>query len=394
VWWSKGENSLNGQEIYNPNLVARRLQDFIFPVKYFRRRVKGVSVVPAYFFHQVDAAAFRVICDGIVSAGFRTVTFGDVLEGKFADEPCVAITLDDGWSSTWSIAYPLAKKYGLSFTLFVTAKLIEKSDECRSTIEDGVDACSVVARDFGSRPMLTWGEVRAMHDSEVVDVQSHTLTHGVVFAANELRGFCTPSGPFPLSGHVPLVSRLNGKDVPECLPPLGTPLYDWGPALATTRRFIGNPKARERCLQLVEENGGEEFFLNDKWRKILFKTVEEAEAGYWETDEIRRKRYYDDLSQAKYIIEKSLPGHRVRVVAPPWGGMHRDLCQIARDTGHELMVLAYPFPKVFSESPIPLYPRLFGDAIWPLLRGPIRGGVDCLRARRQNRQRHAAGAIP
>jgi peptidoglycan/xylan/chitin deacetylase (PgdA/CDA1 family) len=386
---------LEYEEIHRPSRVRRRIQDFILPRGYFGHRVKGMPVVPAYFFHQVEVAAFQRICEGLVSSDFRTVTFGELLDGRVIDGPCVAITLDDGWSSTWSVAYPVARRYGVRFTLFATAEFIEKSEECRPTLDDGVDNCSLVARDFGSRPMLTWGEVRAMHESGVVEVQSHSLTHGVVFTADQLSGFCTPNGPFPLSGHVPLVSRLNSKEVPERYPALGTPLYDWGPALATSRRFIGSPRARERCVQLVEESGGEEFFRDERWENILSTVVDESEAGCWETDEERRERYRNELAQAKSIIEKRLPGHIVRAVAPPWGAMHQELGIIARETGHELIVLAYPFPRGFSKSSIlPLYPRLFGDAIWTLIRGPFWGGIEWWRARRQNRRRHAAGAIP
>jgi hypothetical protein len=374
--------------------VRRTLQDFILPLRYFRHRVKGMPAVPAYFWHQVEAASFQPICEWLIGAGFRTVTFGELLDGRATHDHCVAITLDDGWSSAWSVAFPLARRYSMRFTLFATAELMEKSEECRPTLDDGVEASSLVARDFGARPMLTWGEVRAMHESGIVDVQSHSLTHGVVFNGNRLSGFCTPTGPFPLNGHTPLITRMNGRDVPEWHPALGTPLYEWGPALATERRFLVSPNTSARCVQVVESQGGAEFFRTKEWRQVLCKIIDEAEAGCWETEDERRERYRKDLTQAKSMIEEMLPGHVVRAFAPPWGAMHHDLSRIALETGHELMVLAYPSPSAFSSTPLPLYPRLFGSAIWTFIRGPLLGGIHCWCASRYSRARHEAGAVP
>ena len=233
-----------------------------------------------------------------------------------------------------------------------------------------------------------------MHESGIVEVQSQSLHLGLVFTSDRPCGFSTPAGPFPIAGSVPLVIRNNGRDVAERRLALGTPLYKWEPALAALRRFIANPKTKERCVQLVAVNGGKEFFSNIGWRDALLEVVDEAETGYWESEDDRRERFRIDLLSAKLNIEERLPGAKVRVIAPPWGAMHRDLPGIAHETGHELIVMAYPFPKLRMDSPLPLYPRLFGDSIWTLLRGPLRGGKDWWLARRRNIARRSRGAIP
>jgi hypothetical protein len=74
--------------------------------------------------------------------------------------------------------------------------------------------------------------------------------------------------------------------------------------------------------------------------------------------------------------------------------MHEALPAIARETGHEVIVLGYPFSQHSRQSPLPLYPRFKGDAIWTLLLGPIRGVVGWWRARQAAIARKAAGAVP
>ena len=56
--------------------------------------------------------------------------------------------------------------------------------------------------------------------------------------------------------------------------------------------------------------------------------------------------------------------------------------------------MGYPFKAGQYASPIPVYPRLFGDALWTCLDGPIHGGQRWLRARGRALRRRSAGAIP
>lgn len=380
--------------VVDPSLIKRSPSDFLFPRRYFGVRVKGFQPIPAYFYHQAEVEEIAKVCEQIARKRIRTLTFEDILDGHPVDEKAVLLTVDDWWSSTWSIIFPLARKYGLRFTLFLSPESVEDTDECRPTLDDGVDPEELVARDLGPRFALTWGEVRKMHQSGIVDVQSHSLNHGVVFASDRFREFSTTAGPFPIAGAVPLVTRVDGGDVAQRRPELGTPLYEWGPALATSRRFIADPIVNENCIRVVRENGGKEFFLQNGWKERLSATLGKSGAGNWESDEQRQARFRTDLLSSKLEIEGQLIGSKVRVFAPPWGAFHRDLPTMAHDIGYQLLVTAYPSPRRSTGSPIPLYPRLFGEAIWTFMQGPLRGGVNCLAMRRRHIERARQGAIP
>jgi len=77
-------------------------------------------------------------------AGIRT--------GQLPPKP-IAITIDDGYKSTYTLAYPVLKKYNFPATLFIYTNFIEKNN--------------------GS---LTWEEIREMTKNNI-EIGSHTLSH-------------------------------------------------------------------------------------------------------------------------------------------------------------------------------------------------------------------------
>ncbi|MDY7023868.1 MAG: hypothetical protein SWJ54_21405, partial [Cyanobacteriota bacterium] len=156
-----------------------------------------------------------------------------------------------------------------------------------------------------------------------------------------------------------------------------------------------NEKAREQCVALVQEQGGEQFFQQENWQQRLQQTLNQVEEkGHWEGEQERRDRYQNDLLKAKSKIEDRLPGLKVRAFAPPWGAMHPDLSAIVQQTGHELLMLADPLPELSSENYLPIYPRLKGNAIWILLQGQMLGTLAWFKANQRSKERLANGEIP
>ncbi|MFH1278826.1 MAG: polysaccharide deacetylase family protein [Candidatus Eisenbacteria bacterium] len=372
-----------------------RIRKALFAPAYFRDRAGSLPAVPAYFFHQPGAASFGRLARALGGGRFETPFFERLLGGGPARKSEVILSFDDGWSSVFSVAFPLARRFGLRFTLFAAPANLEDSDETRSTLDDGADPAELGARDSGPRGTLTWGEVRAMQGSGLVSVQSHSLHHGQVFTSERPIDFARKGRPLPLQGRAPLLERRDGSDRPVFALPAGTPLHEAGGALFATRRYLESEEARQACVRHVADGGGDDFFRRGDWRTELEKVFRGARPGRWETDEERRERFRDDLRAAKETLESKVPGLRVCMVAPPWGAFHPDLPPIAAETGHELMVLADPLPgRAAEDSPVPLYPRLKGDGIWFLLRGPLGGWVPWVRAARESKARVRSGGVP
>jgi Polysaccharide deacetylase len=315
--------------------------------------------VPAYFYHQIRAPEWEAICSTIVRRRFTTVSCSDLLSLRDAAHRAVALTVDDGWSTVWSVALPIARRYGVRLTLFLVPEVVEDTRERRSTLDDGVPPQELAARDLSDRPYLTWGEVEGLAESGLVDVESHSLHHGAVFASDD-----PCFGEPELPREVPrLVQRRGGRDVLVRELPPGGPAYPIAPALGPDRRYL---------------------------------SPAEEEGGRWETDEERRARLRKDLRDAKACIERRLPGRQVRILAPPWAAAGHDLVDAAAATGHALVMMGYPYEGrgFSSDGPIPAYARLKGDAIWLHLLGPVLGMPAWISAMRRSRRRLRAGEIP
>lgn len=363
--------------------MARKLpQDFLFPRAYFRAQARGVAPVPAYFFHQVEPDGFEAMCAALSAKGIRTLTFSELLDGRDPGADAVLLTFDDGWSSVWSMALPIARRHGVRLTLFATPETMESSPERRPGLDDGIQPDQLVARDRGERSLLTWGELRGLHESGVVEIQSHSSHHGVVFTADRLTGCTGDDTPNWQSGNIPVLSRRAGIDVPVLRPPPGTPLAEVGPALVAERRFIIDEAFESDCIARHADGHAKAAMPGDPL------------PGRWESEAERDERFFDDLSRSRQRLEEELPGCRARVLAPPWARMHPRLAPIACEAGYEVLALGYPAQDGELSTALPTTPRLYGEGIWTLIHGPLLGTPRWLATRRLNLARRAAGAIP
>jgi peptidoglycan/xylan/chitin deacetylase (PgdA/CDA1 family) len=105
-------------------------------------------------------------------AGYTTIDFDEYVEiragRKELPEKPIIVTIDDGYGSTYRIAYPEIRRNGLRATVFVA---LEPDAETRSHVE-GVD-------DF-----LSPDQIREM-SSNGISFQSHTLTHCILAELDE-----------------------------------------------------------------------------------------------------------------------------------------------------------------------------------------------------------------
>lgn len=71
---------------------------------------------------------FRRQMEHIRKAGLRVISMKEFLDWRLGNlrlpAKCVLITLDDGWRSVYTDAYPILKEYGYPFTLFLYTKYL------------------------------------------------------------------------------------------------------------------------------------------------------------------------------------------------------------------------------------------------------------------------------
>lgn len=193
----------------------------------------------------------------IAAKGWRTVFLDEwwaVRTGRIpyrGDALC--ITFDDGLLDNWVYAFPVVKRHGLRMTLFVCPELIEEGDHVRPNLED-VWAGRVRKEDLQGLGHLSWGELRTMLASGLVDVQSHTMSHAKYPISQRLRGF--HYGGF--EGFYPTQNSYAPAEKPRYMHdprwstrlPWGTPLLEESSSVTACRHII-DPEYSARMLELA-----------------------------------------------------------------------------------------------------------------------------------------------
>lgn len=155
---------------FNDSESLRPGQELIIPLILREKgglTLQGYQTVPVITYHKfsknmadamtVTAKAFEEQMRFLKQQGYRVITMDEFF--AFLDfksqipKKSVVITIDDGWRSTYEIAFPILKKYGYPATLFVYTDLISPSDTT-----------------------LDWDLIRKMAQGGI-DMQCHTKTH-------------------------------------------------------------------------------------------------------------------------------------------------------------------------------------------------------------------------
>lgn len=268
------------QEGFAKGRVERGLVRHCFP--HFVTGRSGsdtLNILPVFCFHAVKAEEFEAALHHLQRNDYRTLTADGVVNWLNGDSTCekaVALTFDDGWRSTWSVAYPLLKKYGFCGISFLVPSWMH-NEPPGDTLESNWDGkCSLQEiHDLEPQnPYLSWAEAAIMQEDGVFEFQSHSLTHDTVFTSNRLVDFVNPA--FRRVPHkIPVVPGMDA-DPWRRSEALGMPLYTVAPRLTGALQCIVDADLRERCLKFVEDQGGERFFSHRDWRTKLSRFYAES----------------------------------------------------------------------------------------------------------------------
>ncbi len=156
---------------YNPGVSIVKGSHIAIPLKNFNATgvfVDGYQRIPILCYHQftesdsgssmlLPQAAFEEQMTYLKENDYQVIALKDVypfLEGKKAlPDKSVVITVDDGYKSFFSIAYPILKKYGFESTVFIYPDFI------------------------GAGLALSWDQVNSLVKDPLVDIQSHSKSH-------------------------------------------------------------------------------------------------------------------------------------------------------------------------------------------------------------------------
>ncbi|MGH7628826.1 MAG: polysaccharide deacetylase family protein [Gemmatimonadales bacterium] len=319
-----------------------------YPGFVYGRELRGREL-PVFILHGVEPEAFGRLLRFLAANRYHTLTVSELEAFVRGHSPAlpdrsIVLTFDDGMASVWTSAFPLLRKHGFRATVFLIPGKIREGGEPRPTLEDVLvgraRAEDVGDEDRGPEPLATWREIETMAAAGLIEFESHTLHHALVFTGPRLTGFVTPEAlrryhPFEFSfAHLFEDSNVGGVTPP----PLGTPIYASSPRCAAERRFLDDPRLREACIGLVESQGGEAFFREDGWRSELPRFVgtwraQHGSREHYETPEERHRALLRELRVSKERIEERL-GRPVRHLCYPWGLGSELAARLSREVGY------------------------------------------------------------
>ena len=306
--------------------------------------------IPVFTFHMAHPDWFEAQCLHLAENQYKTLTADELLYSLASpgrqEKKSILLTFDDGLKHVWTIAFPLLKKYNLKATCFLIPGCIPQGNHrIRPTLEDywrgEASIEEILTLGGGDPPLTTWEEIKVMHESGVIDFQSHTMYHSLVFTSNDVFDFVHPGYDSYFYGniHVPLYTK-SGKDVVTREAIEGMPIYFAKPRMSATRRYFDDEEIRNRGGDIVKNNGGEIFFTDKNWRRILRGEISVYRKGasvkerYEEPDE-RDRSIFEELSESKSMIEEKLPGKKVTHLCYPWYEAEDFAIRISREAGFE-----------------------------------------------------------
>jgi peptidoglycan/xylan/chitin deacetylase (PgdA/CDA1 family) len=110
---------------------------------------------------EITPAAFEAQMKELKDRGITVIPMQDLLAWKRGEKNipprCAVISFDDGWKSQYEVAWPIMKKFGYPFTMFIYT--------------EGVRGGSL-----GGGGAITWEQLADMRDNGI-DIEAHSATH-------------------------------------------------------------------------------------------------------------------------------------------------------------------------------------------------------------------------
>ncbi|MGZ8274389.1 MAG: polysaccharide deacetylase family protein [Burkholderiaceae bacterium] len=334
--------------------------------------------IPVFVFHTIEPMDFEEQMDFLVANGYRTLSLAaylDTLAGRRKPgKREVLLTFDDARSSFWLFAFPLLRKAGLEATLFAITGWTPETN-ARPNLDDAwagrVAANDLAALDPDDRGVCSWDELRTMHSSGTVSVDSHSHLHRRVFAGRKLLSLIRAEDDFSASNAV-LGPYLSCRESPLALRSddfVGLPLlsvrgfFEDGPAVRVPMAAMREFQALARAA-LARGSGrlgpAELAGLRNRLPESALESVSS------ERSEVEMR---EDLALARASLREKLGDPAAgRTLCVPFTLGGETVIRVARELGIEAMFWGVSSRQRISRpgsDPLRLV-RLKNDFLWRL----------------------------
>ncbi len=298
----------------------------------------------AFFFHHVDAGEFGEALRYLKENGYDTFDASEYMEALRHPERRrgVMLSFDDGLSTLYDTAFPLLREYGCKAVAFI------------------------IPAWTGKAGTAGWDAIRKMHESGLVDIESHSYSHTAVPVSSGILDFFDGRRQDLPPWNLPVRGSSGGPADPGAYR-LGDPLFVHASRLSDTRRFYPDERIAAFCREWASEAKWDSRGVRAPAKKKLGKEAlrymrEYGLSGRAETEEQQRLAIQTELGRSKKEIEARLHGKTVRFLSYPWNQAGRIAESLIAGCGY---TGAFGGMKVWDAKGTSL-PRLSGDFIMRL----------------------------
>lgn len=257
---------------------------------------------------------------------------------QYQNKQHVALTFDDGYLDNWVYLFPLLEKYGIKATIFINPEFVDPSVSLRPNLKDAWQG-RVKVDDLNAKGFLNWPEISQMHESGLVDIQSHSMSHNWYFTSERIIDFYSPqkNNLYWLAWLAkPERKPFWINEDQSSFVQTGTPVFENGRSLGS-RRYFPDKELIKYSIELFQKNPG--ISKEDASSKCITFMTEKSAKGRMETDQEMMDRYRYELKESKKILENKLK-KKVDFLCWP-GGAYNDLSiALSREAGYRASTLA------------------------------------------------------
>ncbi len=312
------------------NFLTLELSFFEDQLKYFKRYFNVISLTEYYEIRNGERAPVK---NGLV------------------------ITFDDGYLDNWIWAFPLLKKYNLKATIFVCPEFTDNHSSVRPNLED-VWKGTAGYDDLRQWGFLSYEEMKIMGASGLVDIGSHTMTHGKHFVSDRIKEFYNPGYDSFFLTCILFPDRkpyyIGDNDFAK-LVPYGYPVFEMEPAISH-RMVTINPQFIKQCVSILGNFDYDRYDFSKAFslvRPVYDKFRHDNELVVSrETDDQYEDRLRFEISGSKRVLEEKLT-KEVEFLCWPFGESNDTAHKIAIEAGYKASTTGSRLPATGTPDRIP-----------------------------------------
>lgn len=314
--------SFKQQAVYELRTMLFGYPHFVYAPK----PAEKIDALPVFVFHTIAPDIFEQQLKFLADNDYRTLSAHELvqcLQGKREVAPrSVLLTIDDARSSVWRYGFPLLKKYGMKATVFIIPGRTLEAEQLRPNLEqvwqNATGMPELHRLDPEDADLCTWPEVRHMHASGLIDIESHTLFHREVFVSPQVVDFVDKNTLFtPYNS--PMTPYLQVEDVGldvRLKDYLGLPLFTAKPLMAGEPALKVSDELLATCRSVFQQKNGEV-----DWKETLREKVEryfrKQQSVFQKNGEVDNS-LVEDLALAKELIQQKVSADAGRHLCLPY----------------------------------------------------------------------------